>query len=121
MVSRAAKQLVRLQLRDFGRRNQQSATPTLFTQLVCGAPVSPACLPICLPICPSLIVSLSLPVCVCMSVCVSEYLNVFTGHSAVADAVFQQTLFSQTRQRFGDIAVAPSEKRNLLRVTAITT
>jgi hypothetical protein len=44
MVSRTAKQLLRLQLRDFSRRNQQSASPTLFAHLACGTahpPTSP--------------------------------------------------------------------------------
>ena len=111
MVSRTAKQLVRVQLRAFSRRNQQSATPTLFAQLACGAPGHMSsrvylsislCLPTYLPS--------------CVNYLPAEYLNAFTGRSAVSAAVFQQTLFSQTRQRFGDRAVAPSEKHNMLRV-----
>ena len=83
MLSRTAKQLVRIQLREYNRCNKQSASPQLFAELIC------------------------------------EYLNVFTGFSAVADEVFQQTLYSQARQRFGVWAIAPSEKLLLQRVTNV--
>lgn len=74
---------MRIQLRDFSRRNQQSATEGLFVHLSC------------------------------------EYLNVFTGQSGQADEIFQQTLYSQTRQRFGEIAILPSEKFILQRVEIV--